>query len=112
VGHFSERQRVSFRGDSTESRAPREQFCQVLIVAESFVSLLFFKEFTGWGDLLARTGDRDISGEDLRRTLQVVERWECAYARSLDAWIGAGPWWDPEFQNSFAHPNSREASHK
>jgi transcriptional regulator with XRE-family HTH domain len=84
-----------------QANAMRERFAQVITDAELLAPIIFFQEYTGGGDLLIRSWYRDISADGVRATLQAIERWECAYGRTLDSWIGAGPSWDPTYENSF-----------
>jgi transcriptional regulator with XRE-family HTH domain len=86
----------------SQANALRERFAQVITDAELLAPIMFFQEYTGGGDLLIRTWYRDLTADGVRATLEAVERWECAYGRTLDSWIGAGPWWDATFEKSFA----------
>jgi transcriptional regulator with XRE-family HTH domain len=81
-----------------QAMAIRERFAQVLADAERVAQIVYLREMTGGGDLLNRTWDRDLSIDDVRVTLQAIESWESAYGPALEAWIGAGPWWDPQFE--------------
>jgi transcriptional regulator with XRE-family HTH domain len=80
----------------------RERFAQVLLDAERLAPIVFLNELTGGGDMVVHTWARDLTAEDIRGTLHAIERWESAYAPALEAWIGAGPDWDADFDKPLA----------